>query len=551
VDRACNEFEFAWRRGGPRPRPEDFLAGWEGPERLALLRELVQLEVDYRRADGENCRAEEYQARFPELGRDWVAEALATSLPVLPPLPSGAPVAGVKSLGDYEVLGVVGRGGMGVVYRGHDPRLKREVALKMVRVASISSEARARLRLEAEAMARLRHPHIVHVHALVEHDGQPVLVLEYVPGDTLEGRLEQTGRLPPAEAARLVAILARAVEAAHRAGITHRDLKPANVLMAPPVEGNSGTVAGGFPKVTDFGLARLADAPAGQTASGAVVGTPSYMAPEQAHGKRDVGPPADVWALGVILYRCLAGGLPFEGDGTFEVLQRICTEAPPPLHNRAEALPEGLEQLCLACLERDPGGRPSAGELAERLEQLASGGRPGTLLRRPRTRRGWLPAAAVAAAAVVAGLLGGRAVLGLRKSPPPPTVEQGSRLEGTYRRSYDDGALGVGKNDRITFSAAGRFEERGFLNAALGSQILPDGRVVFYPPQAGGQGAYRVVGPTLELTYTSNTYGGLVPNGGVVLMRFHSFPAGGGAGPLPSMILNTRYTFVRVGGGAG
>jgi hypothetical protein len=162
---------------------------------------------------------------------------------------------------------------------------------------------------------------------------------------------------------------------------------------------------------------------------------------------------------------------------------------------------------------------------------------------------------------VVVAFCGGLLLLGTQRgagpnpvggwhASPPAGAPGGSRLEGAYRRSYDDAALGVGKGDRITFSADGRFEERGFLNAALGSQVLPDGRVVFYPPQAGGQGAYRVVGGTLELTYASHTYGGLVPNGGTVRLALHPFPGAGG-GPLPSMILNTRYMFVRVGGGGG
>jgi eukaryotic-like serine/threonine-protein kinase len=143
-------------------------------------------------------------------------------------------------------------------------------------------------------LATLQHPHIVGVFGWEEPAGEaPLLVLEYVPGDTLEKRLKGR-RLGPAEAARLVAVLARAVQAAHAAGVVHRDLKPANVLMAPPVEGNAGTVLGGFPKVSDFGLARVQAEEGGQTLSGLVLGTPAYMAPEQAAGRRDVGPAADV-----------------------------------------------------------------------------------------------------------------------------------------------------------------------------------------------------------------------------------------------------------------
>jgi serine/threonine protein kinase len=304
--------------------------------------------------------------------------------------PAGA--ASALVLAGYEALEKLAEGGMGVVYRAFDPLLKRLVALKMIRADLVLPDRLGRFRKEAEALARLQHPHIVGVYGWQEAAGRPVLVLEYVAGGSLEQRLTRQ-RLSLAESVRLVAVLARAVQAAHQAGVVHRDLKPANVLMAPPVEGNSGTVAGGFPKVSDFGLAYLASSdalalhqatpenapslPASDdtrvTATGEVVGTPAYMAPEQAGGQlKQVGPAADVWALGVILYRCLSGRMPFPGGNVLETIDWIKTRPPEPLWEHAPAVPEVLVSLCLRCLDKDPARRPSAAELALRLEQLAA-----------------------------------------------------------------------------------------------------------------------------------------------------------------------------------
>jgi hypothetical protein len=211
----------------------------------------------------------------------------------------GAGVDGPRLVAGYEILAELGRGGMGVVYQARDQRLGRLVALKMIK-SGPDADLR-RFRTEAEALARLQHPNIVQVFEVGEHAGQPYFSLEYCAGGSLDRKLHGTP-LPAPEAARLTETLARAVQAAHERQVLHRDLKPGNVLLA----------ADGTPKVTDFGLAKKLDQKVGQTHSGAVMGTPSYMAPEQARGDvKQVGPAADVYALGAILYECLTGRPPF------------------------------------------------------------------------------------------------------------------------------------------------------------------------------------------------------------------------------------------------
>jgi serine/threonine-protein kinase len=265
----------------------------------------------------------------------------------------------------YEVLGELGRGGMGVVYRARQVALDRVVALKMVLAGCHAGpDELSRFRAEARAVARLSHPHVVQIHEVGEAGGLPFLSLEFVEGGSLAERL-RAGPMAFPEAARLVAGLARAVEAAHRRGIVHRDLKPANVLLAPD----------GTPKITDFGLAKHLQGDSQQTASGAILGTPSYMAPEQAAGKRGkVGPAADVYSLGAILYELLTGRPPFQAATALDTVIQLTEEEPVPPRKLRPQAPRDLETICLKCLEKEPTRRyASAGALADDLRRYLDG----------------------------------------------------------------------------------------------------------------------------------------------------------------------------------
>ena len=277
----------------------------------------------------------------------------------------------------YQIEGVLGRGGMGVVYRARHLSLKRTVALKMVLSGAHAGSAElARFRTEAEAVARLQHPNIVQIHEVGEAAGHPYLALEFVAGGTLASKLGGNA-MPPREAARLVEALARAMQLAHSRNVVHRDLKPANVLLAPPTESlhAAGQTSWGTPKITDFGLARRTDTDSSQTQSGAIMGTPSYMAPEQAEGRtHEAGPAADVYALGAILYECLTGRPPFKGETMVETLDLVRNQEPVPPSRGRPGVPLDLETICLKCLRKEPENRyASAAELADELVRYLRG----------------------------------------------------------------------------------------------------------------------------------------------------------------------------------
>lgn len=314
--------------------------------------------------------------------------------------------AGWPAIPGYEVLGELGRGGMGIVYKARQLRLNRVVALKTVLAGAYARpEDLVRFLAEAEAAARHQHPHIVQVHEVGRQGGLPFFSMEFVDGGNLAQRFGGNP-LPPHEAACLVEVVALAVDFAHRHGVIHRDLKPANVLLA----------ADGSPKVSDFGLAKRLEGGAGLTESGVVLGTPSYMAPEQAAGKgRIVGPATDVYALGAILYEGITGRPPFRAATPVETVLQVLAEEVVPPSRLTPKLPKDLETICLKCLEKDPARRYASAEaLAGDLRRFLEG-RPITARPAGPMERGWRwcrrnPVVATLAAtlllALAAGLVG-------------------------------------------------------------------------------------------------------------------------------------------------
>ncbi|MGE3805480.1 MAG: protein kinase [Gemmataceae bacterium] len=262
----------------------------------------------------------------------------------------------------YEIVGELGRGGMGVVYKARQEGLRRTVALKMILSGGHASESElSRFRLEAEAVARLQHPNIVQIYEVSEHDGLPYFSLEYLDGGSLSHQMR--GMLQsPRQAAELLVKLADAVHAAHECGIVHRDLKPANILLTKS----------GEPKITDFGLAKNLEEDMSQTRSGQIMGTPSYMAPEQARGDiEQIGPATDVYALGAIMYEMLTGRTPFVGATLVELLDQVRNEDPPRLRKLQRKLPYDLETICLKCLRKPTEKRyTSARDLADDLRRF-------------------------------------------------------------------------------------------------------------------------------------------------------------------------------------
>jgi tRNA A-37 threonylcarbamoyl transferase component Bud32 len=341
---------------------------------------------------------------------------------------------------------------MGVVYKARTLRLNRPVALKMILAgAHAGREAAARFLTEAETVARLQHPNIVQIFHIDEHGGHPYFEMEFVGGGSLADRLDGTPR-PPGDAARLVETLARAMAKAHRQGIIHRDLKPGNILLTPV----------GVPKVADFGLAKLLTVESGLTRTDSVLGSPSYMAPEQAEGKtREVGPAADLYALGAILYEMLTGRPPFRGATVLDTLQQVKTAEPVPPSRLVPGLPRDVETIAVKCLAKDPAKRyESATALAEDLRRFQAGepivARPvGSLergwrwCRRNKVVAGSLGAAAAALVAVAGlSLLYAASISQLAAEKATEILKANLRLAAlNYQRGQDEceqGDIGPG-----------------------------------------------------------------------------------------------------------
>jgi len=315
---------------------------------------------------------------LPEVRRHWQQMcAVEAELDALFPIPgpNRAPDAetpahwhrgaNLPPIPGYEVEALLGRGGMGVVYKARHLRLNRLVALKMLIAGAYAGPTeRARFQREAEAVASLRHPNIVQIYEVGEHEGCPYFTMELLEGGSLAQALAGTPQ-PARQAAALVLLLAEAVQVAHLAGIVHRDLKPANILLT----------AEGTPKVADFGLARQFEGESALTLSGARVGTPSYMAPEQVIGKTGtIGPAADIFALGAVLYEMLTGRPPFRGETAAETERQVMHEVPVSPSRLNTKVPRDLDTICLKCLNKEPERRyPSAAALAEDLRRFTEG----------------------------------------------------------------------------------------------------------------------------------------------------------------------------------
>jgi photosystem II stability/assembly factor-like uncharacterized protein len=405
----------------------------------------------------------------------------------LPPPPSTRPLPvdwaklpGPPEIDGYDLGDLVGRGGMAVVYKARQRSLNRPVALKVLLVGPGFDPGEARrVRAEAEAIASLQHPNIVHVYEVGERDGRPYLLMEFVDGGTLADRINQ-GPIPIDQAVAWAEAIARGAHTAHKHGIVHRDLKPANVLMT----------ADGVPKITDFGIARRLDDPADRTRTGFVVGTPAYMSPEQAEGRKGVGPAADVWAIGVILYELVTGRRPFDGESAFDLLRRVTSEDPERPSRVRPGIPARLEAICLKCLQKDPADRyPSAEALADDLARSRTP--PPTAV----PRRHWPVPVAVGAVAVVVALLAWR-LTGEPEKVGPAGPDAGSSA------NTDGGAKAGGPSEPVTgeprwdpFAVAaddGTFQHLAFPTRTVGYALSRKG--VYRTDNGGTSWAQRAAG---------------------------------------------------------
>jgi WD40 repeat protein len=386
IDAVCRRFEGDWR-AGRQPRVQDYLDDVPEQGRTALRAELEALERELRQADetiapsgsgpiaeaptiapagpptaplpGSACPSVHEDATVPP--RDDATADLGSPAPP----PDASEQSRVRYFGDYEIESELARGGMGVVFRARQVSLNRPVALKMILAGQLANDTDVkRFYTEAEAAANLDHPGIVPIYEVGQHEGQHYFSMGYVEGQSLAQRLAG-GPLPPREAAALMVNVAKAIEYAHRRGVIHRDLKPGNILVDRDRN----------PRVTDFGLAKRLQSDSGLTGSGQIMGTPSYMPPEQAGGNRGaVGPPADVYALGATLYALVTGRPPFQAATAMDTVLQVIGEEPVPPRRLNPALDRDIETICLKCLEKEPARRyASAAALDAELNRFLAG----------------------------------------------------------------------------------------------------------------------------------------------------------------------------------
>jgi serine/threonine protein kinase len=420
LDRLCDQFEACWQ-SGDRPSLRSFVDQAPVDMRTYAFSELIALDVRYRERHGEHPCAADYVNEFSEFSaeiyKQFGHDSPDDSAEGMDTIITGTKIPGLR------LVRLLGRGGMGVVYLAEQKALKRQVAVKMLRGGySASHEERIRFRHEAESAASLQHPNIVQIFEVGEHEGQPYCVLEYVAGETLRDLLRR-GPQPPEVAAELIALLASALHHAHERGVIHRDLKPANILLEAieskptlsaetaattelatlvdsqptPRWASPATIVAESgrqtprtsssqrgkrapvalrPKVSDFGLARrLESDDTAQTQTGAILGTPTYMAPEQALGQNHaVSAAIDVHALGVVLYELLTGRPPHQAASVLETLELIRHLDPVAPRDLQPRVPRDLNTICLKCLQKEPARRyATAWDLAEDLHRFLSG----------------------------------------------------------------------------------------------------------------------------------------------------------------------------------
>lgn len=381
IDMICDRFEAVWKSGG-QPDIEGYLdlGSLVGTDRSALFKELLFLDLEYRRASRETPRAHEYRRRFPvftELIEQVFSESQLTAPRTVEgsdgqtedqPLPTGRREADEEvpaRFGRYAVRGVLGRGGFSTVYLGFDEDLARCVAIKVPRAEVFSSqESEDRFLAEARTVARLRHPSIVNIYDVGRtDDGSCFVVLEYIEGESLSTVCQKQAKLPPERVEEVMTAVAEAIHYAHKQGFVHRDLKPGNLFM----DGE------GRPHVADFGLAIHEASQRWQ--AGEVSGTPAYMSPEQVLGETHrMDGRSDIWSLGVILYELLTGRRPFGGQNRDELFDEILHREPKPPRQYDDAIPKELERICLKCLAKRMSDRyTTALDLARDLRAVTPG----------------------------------------------------------------------------------------------------------------------------------------------------------------------------------